>query len=347
MGTHSFVARMATAGAAGFLVVHVWALLGAIGHYAAACNRRKERPSATGLLHHLLPRDVLVSRWTRLDLVIFAAHRVVDLAIFQVGIAMILGAEALAAGLSRLVAPGPLLAPSFALGAAFLVLGLVARDFASFFVHYLQHRIPLLWEFHKVHHAPETLIPPSTRRLHPVDELTGVVAEALLLGVVIGVEAWLTGLPTRDLIAAAVGLYAIVNMLTFAPLRHSHIDLRLGLFEHFLMSPAHHQLHHSAETAHWDRNFGSILPFWDRLWGTYYVPPPRGTYRLGLPNGQSEAYATLWGCYALPLWRAWRVLVPARPRPVSSVAAIAEDHEIRGREFGAIEAQNVDRVAAL
>ena len=58
-------------------------------------------------------------------------------------------------------------------GAIFL-----AADFGFFFGHYLGHKVPLLWEFHKVHHSAEVLSPLTNYRFHPLDRV--------LLGLCIG-----------------------------------------------------------------------------------------------------------------------------------------------------------------
>jgi hypothetical protein len=44
------------------------------------------------------------------------------------------------------------------------------------------------------------------------------------------------------------------------------------------MSPAHHQLHHSADPAHFNCNLGASLAIWDWLTGSLRMPsvePPR------------------------------------------------------------------------
>ncbi len=314
MNAPLLASRLIVTGTTGFVVVHLWALLGAVWHYRRACTISHQRPTIAGLRRYLLPGQLLRSRWTRLDLALLLTHRLFQLLVFQFVVALTIGVAGLVAMLLGAVHGGRLLHPGLCVDAVFLLAGVAARDAASFGTHYLQHKIPLLWEFHKVHHAPETLIPATTRRLHPLDELTGIAAEGLLLGSVVGVQAWLTGSNAAALIVPATILYAAINMLLFAPLRHSHIDLRLGRFERVVFSPAHHQIHHSSEVQHWDRNFGSILTLWDRLCGTFLVPEPHGSYRLGLPDGQSEAYATVVGCYVAPLRQSWQLLRRASAR---------------------------------
>ena len=46
-----------------------------------------------------------------------------------------------------------------------------------------------------------------------------------------------------------------------------------GLAGRLLQSPAHHQIHHSANPAHFDKNLGFALALWDWAFGTLAIPP--------------------------------------------------------------------------
>ena len=146
-------------------------------------------------------------------------------------------------------------------------------------------------------------MPLTGHRVHPLDQLIIILTESLLLGIPVGLYAWLAGAGLTQLILLSVGTYSIVNIVTFAPLQHSHIDLRFGWLERFLLSPAYHRLHHSVEQHHWDKNFAAMFPFWDRLYHTLLEPPSSTTYCVGLPDGKSEDYATLADCYLAPFRR--------------------------------------------
>ena len=61
--------------------------------------------------------------------------------------------------------------PGLAAGLVFTVAVFMAVDFGNFFAHWLQHKIPWLWEFHKIHHSAEVLTPVTALRVHPVGEL--------------------------------------------------------------------------------------------------------------------------------------------------------------------------------
>lgn len=297
---HVFI-WIATAGLIGWVTVYTACFIGVILHYLARARQTNQPVSIRSFLKHCFPREVLSSRWTWLDLIVMALNKLMFAFVFD----SVAGMVALLASFFQVCLVG-IFGASPGMGVngftftLFLICGLLVRDFASFFIHMLQHRIPILWEFHKVHHAPESLVPFSTNRLHPLDQIVGMAAEAPLLGLIVGFYGWFTDQGLASIILSSVGFYVVVNILTFAPLRHSHIDLRLGWLEIFLLSPAHHRLHHSAEPEHWDKNFSAIFPFWDRFARTLFSPPPAETYRLGLPEGKSMLYSTLLGCYVEP-----------------------------------------------
>jgi sterol desaturase/sphingolipid hydroxylase (fatty acid hydroxylase superfamily) len=62
-------------------------------------------------------------------------------------------------------------------------------------------------------------------------------------------------------------------LLTYGHLRHSNMWIAFsGVAGRILQSPAHHQLHHSANPAHFDKNLGFALALWDRAFGTLAIP---------------------------------------------------------------------------
>ena len=185
----------------------------------------------------------------------------------------------------------------------------LALDFAKFLTHYLQHRVPVLWEFHKVHHSAEVLTPITNFRLHPVDVALEQVLTALAGGLVVGVFASLFPSGVAELTVMNIGVIYFVYFLA-ANLRHSHIPLHFGWrLSHVLSSPYMHQLHHSSEVRHWDRNYALIFSFWDRLFGCLYVPRGREEFRLGLSGPPTADFDAAWKLYVMPFRNAWRTLV--------------------------------------
>jgi sterol desaturase/sphingolipid hydroxylase (fatty acid hydroxylase superfamily) len=65
-------------------------------------------------------------------------------------------------------------------------------------------------------------------------------------------------------------------------------------------------LHHSIDPRHYDKNFGLLFSFWDRIFGTQFVPDPEEDFRFGLIDRDVRDYQSLFGLYILPLKKMWR-----------------------------------------
>ena len=66
---------------------------------------------------------------------------------------------------------------------------LLVWDFVATSSHYLKHRIPVLWEFHKVHHSAEAMTPVTNYRRHPVDFLFS--SFVIVIGTGLALALWL------------------------------------------------------------------------------------------------------------------------------------------------------------
>ena len=132
-----------------------------------------------------------------------------------------------------------------------------AFDFAAYGIHVAQHRIPILWEFHKVHHSAEVMHPLTNYREHPVDNVLYAVGHGVTLGLcAVLADALLGYIPTEPG-PLGVGITAFIFNVLGYNLRHSHIWLRWpGALSMAFGSPAHHQVHHSCHPDHIDKNFG-------------------------------------------------------------------------------------------
>ena len=151
----------------------------------------------------------------------------------------------------------------------FTLLLFLLDDFSRFLLHWLSHKVPLLWRFHQVHHSAEVLTPVTVYRIHPIESALYAVRLILTQAIAIGVGVYLFGrhLDVIDILGANAFVFAF-NLLG-ANLRHSHIWLSWGnKVEYWFISPAQHQIHHSVEHTHYDKNFGSALAVWDRMFGT-------------------------------------------------------------------------------
>ena len=50
---------------------------------------------------------------------------------------------------------------------------------------------------------------------------------------------------------------------------HTEAIRSIGWLERYLNTPSHHRVHHGSQRQYLDRNHGSILIIWDRLFGTF------------------------------------------------------------------------------
>lgn len=142
-------------------------------------------------------------------------------------------------------------------------------DLIGYWTHRLFHR-GRWWPFHAVHHSSEDLDWLSSVRVHPVNDFVSKllqVSPLLLLG--FNPFATLSAAPFFT-------LYAI--------LLHADVNWDFGPLRGVIASPVFHRWHHSRQREAWDKNFAGLLPLWDRLFGTYYMPPGRVPEDFGIPE---------------------------------------------------------------
>lgn len=145
----------------------------------------------------------------------------------------------------------------------------VVNDFFSFLVHYLMHKIPFLWEFHKIHHSATTLTPFTQYRIHPVELIINNARGLVIKGLITGVFLYLANGSVNIMTFFGVNIFNFIFYFFGANLRHSHIKLKyFNFLETFIISPFQHQIHHSNKREHFDTNLGSRLAIWDYFFGT-------------------------------------------------------------------------------
>jgi sterol desaturase/sphingolipid hydroxylase (fatty acid hydroxylase superfamily) len=160
--------------------------------------------------------------------------------------------------------------PLTAVGHPFLqfLVAFLALDFARYWLHYADHRVPLLWKFHRVHHSVERLDASAGLRMHVVDFLQLTAVPVLLFGVLFDV--------TRSpgwVIPAAL----IVGIVADAA-EHANVAFpldtwwRRAWFTCF-NNPLFHSWHHTSNGHVVDGNYANALPLWDRLFGTDVTRP--------------------------------------------------------------------------
>lgn len=277
----------------------------------------RSRRSLAGFRRFLLPKEVFLHPSAVLDYKFFVLNQLV-MGHLKLGkwvtaaVGLLVVSELGTALLRTLFGPGPAHAePSTAALLGFTVVSLLAWDFGKYLAHYLTHKIPVLWEFHKVHHAAEVLTPISAFRAHPIDIMIDFFFRLLCSGVVGGAYAYLYPNGITELTILGFNAVAFVVYYWIAHLQHSHIALGYGRLSYLLVSPVMHQVHHSCEVQHWDRNFGFLFGLWDWMFRTIHVPHEGEPFRLGLPPGSGE-YKTIRQLYLAPFVAIARKLRPRR-----------------------------------
>ena len=135
-------------------------------------------------------------------------------------------------------------------------------DFGLWLGHYFLHKVPVLWEFHKVHHSAEVLTPVTAGRVHPLEDAMNILFSGTFGGVSLALCRFLWGPDTAMFGVFQLNALVVTFYLFGFHLRHSHIWLPYkGIWGKLFVSPAHHQLHHSVAQRHWDKILASSSRF--------------------------------------------------------------------------------------
>ena len=146
-----------------------------------------------------------------------------------------------------------------------VILTVLIFDLAIWAQHLVTHKIPVLWRFHRVHHADRDIDVTTAIRFHPVE-----IALSMLLKIGL---VYLLGPP-------AIGIIAFEIILNgTAMFNHANIKLPTALdamIRRVLVTPDMHRVHHSVYRREHDSNYGFALSIWDRMFGTYIAQPEKG-----------------------------------------------------------------------
>ncbi|MES2494183.1 MAG: sterol desaturase family protein [Pseudomonadota bacterium] len=146
-----------------------------------------------------------------------------------------------------------------------LPLFLLVRDFTEFLYHYAQHRIPVLWAMHSLHHSDPEMTALTTNRHFWGDQF--------LKAMTIWPATTMIMSQTETLIFA----YAVISLYHY--FIHANLRVNFGRLSWILNCPAYHRRHHSRLHEHHDTNFAALFPIFDVVFGTYRRPdgwPPCG-----------------------------------------------------------------------
>lgn len=161
----------------------------------------------------------------------------------------------------------------------------IIGDFFTYIFHFLMHKIPFLWEFHKTHHSATSLNPITQYRIHPVELIINNIRGIIVFGLVTGVFDYLSGHSIDKLLFLGANVFHFVFLLFGANLRHSHVKLKYPkLLEYIFISPFQHQIHHSIDPKHFNKNMGSKFAVWDYIFGTLVHSESASRINFGIPK---------------------------------------------------------------
>lgn len=261
--------------------------------------------SVRGFVKHVFPRAILHHPSARADLLFWMSRRA-----FMPLLVLPLVFSTVAAGnmmywlLTQLVGV-PERPPGHATPLVlclFTITMLIAYDLSYYIYHYAQHKVPMLWELHKVHHSAQIMVGITKDRVHPLDELMNHWWDGLIPGLCYGI--WLFfALDPVELTIFGLNIYVLRNILLMMDfVRHTHLKFSYGPFlGSVLLSPHCHQLHHSVAERHWNKNFGLTLIVWDQLFHTAAKPEADETFEFGLSANEADEYQSLYRLHVLPL----------------------------------------------
>ena len=149
-------------------------------------------------------------------------------------------------------------------------------DLGFYVAHRLFHAVPGLWRFHAIHHSIEKLDWLAAARVHPIDQIL-TKAASLLPPFVLGYSD------------GALAIFAVVYFW-HSFLLHANVPLAFGPLNGLIASPRFHHWHHSSDPSARDKNFGAQLSLFDKLFGTYYLPPDRAAVRFGIGDAVPGTY---------------------------------------------------------
>ena len=309
------VENLATAGLL-FLTAFVSALI--------AYWRTVEKKSLVDFFEFALPKEVILHPSARADALFWITKRLImPFLLIPSGVifvsAVAFATNQVIGALFNIHAPllGDQAGPVVVI--IFTITMLLAYDLSYYLYHAAQHHFPVLWELHKVHHSAEVMVGITKDRVHPLDDLLNRMWDGVIPGIAFGIWT-LIALDPVEVTIFGINVYVIRNILMMDFVRHTHFKISFGPLNNVVLCPHWHQLHHSVDPRHYDKNFGLLFSFWDRMFGTLVVPQPDEDFKFGLMDRDAHEYQSLFGLYILPLkkmaqviGRGFRRRQPAKP----------------------------------
>jgi sterol desaturase/sphingolipid hydroxylase (fatty acid hydroxylase superfamily) len=311
------------------LITFVSSLLIAIGFHIWQRQKRQRSFNLRVILRGLFPAALLHSASSQVDIgFVLLAALVFPPVIAHLTITGHFLYHAIGQGLTHVLGPcAPSTLPDGVLIFILSIVMYIAYEIAYWVDHILSHRVPFLWEFHKIHHTAHLLSPMTNFRVHIVDTIVFSNIIVLFGSFFQAVYIWMIGRQIDEVMIGGLNIFLFIGVLFLGHLQHTSVWIPFrGIWGKLFISPAHHQLHHSDDPRHYDCNYGSFLAIWDWMAGTLIIPQAaREAIHYGVVGDdtagslvQSQIKPFTRACALL--MRSVKSLVPFQTKPQGEVA---------------------------
>lgn len=156
-------------------------------------------------------------------------------------------------------------------GILLVIIQFFCIDIFMYWWHRLNHQIPVLWFFHRFHHADTKMNTTTALRFHAGELILSYIFKIFVFGIL--------GISVLSLI-----LYNIVYVPVVI-FHHSNIAIsesKDNLLRYFFVTPRMHRIHHSCIKAETDSNYSSLFPWWDLIFRSGIKKPRQENVKFGI-----------------------------------------------------------------
>ena len=163
-----------------------------------------------------------------------------------------------------------------------LLADLLLLDFLIYWWHRANHRAPILWRFHEVHHLDRFLDTTTAVRFHFGEVTLSALARA---GVIVAFAIPLASILVFETLLLAATIFHHSN-LRLPPRAEAALAL-------LVVTPSIHWVHHHRRRQDTDSNYATILSLWDRLFGSRSATVRTPAMEIGVEGRAEETLPRL------------------------------------------------------